>query len=495
MDNFLETANYKNSFRNHLEKLDNIYDLMALCGVYIFMENEKEPYDFQIFDADKYNRVSDALEEYCSAKKDRGKKRAFEELREFLSVFFNEEINAEKCFAIIYFIDDMIEPEPAGFFMGNSGITDYCSMNGQYYDKIRIIPKGRENFFSRKEAEIQDSYELPYRFLRERRKCPCSVLDRETLNYMIWDEERSKRFPFRVYHIPGKHVLSKHFQESGKLVFGIIPFTDKPIDEIFDIQYKRKIFEITGMKPGMEEHFKERYQAICKKCMDREIDFLIFPELFMTDDILESGFQAEKYGSPWLIINGSIWKELVNKTYLTDRKGKRILSYCKKEPFLYKGKYEEHLDRSKNREYAILDIEQFGRIGICICKDLVNEDVKMFHKQIGTNLLLVPSFSRSMDLASGAEELAKDFHCIVVVANACAALEGERDAAEKRPIGFVSLPAKYHTNRTEEIMMYYRDECMETCQKICMGKMISIDFEKLCEYPTCSSYTIEQSTL
>lgn len=109
---------------------------------------------------------------------------------------------------------------------------------------------------------------------------------------------------------------------------------------------------------------------------------------------------------------------------------------------------------------------------------------KKLHKYMGTNLLLVPSYSDSMDLQSGAGELSKDYHCIVVMANACTALRNKSGNRKKERVGFLSLPAKNQTDRAEVIEMYYKDGCRVNCKNGCMGKIISIDFEKAHQYPT-----------
>lgn len=108
----------------------------------------------------------------------------------------------------------------------------------------------------------------------------------------------------------------------------------------------------------------------------------------------------------------------------------------KKQPFTFEKdgeEYREYLDADKNKSFAILEIEQIGRIGIGICKDLINEEIKLFHKYIGTDILIVPAYTKSMDLQASAEELSKEYNCIVVVVNACSAIE---DGTEKSKSDF-----------------------------------------------------------
>ena len=141
-----------------------------------------------------------------------------------------------------------------------------------------------------------------------------------------------------------------------------------------------------------------------------------------------------------------------------------------------------------------MEIENFGRIGIAICKDLVNEKIKMFHKYIGTNLLFVPDYTESMDLQSAAGELSRDYKCIVIVANACSAIKKSNKHDKKERIGFISLPAKNNSDRTEGIITYYQDGCRKGCCDYCGGKLISIIFDRENAFEFGTSYMIEKSS-
>lgn len=476
----------------HLKDIDNMYDLMALCGKYILNIDKETPCDFSEFDDEMYDNVYDAIEAYCYARKDKGKKSAFAEFKSFIIDFLKREVNAEKCYAIVKYVDDLVEVEFTGHLLESSDVIEYSQLNKLYGDDVCIVPKVKDNFFLKKAAQMRSTDNTKYDFFRKARQCAGSILDKDTVNYIIWDKERIEKYPFIIYHCNKEHFITKHFLNADKLTFGIVPFTDRELNEIFDIKYGNKTFEIIGMKPLMEQKLKEKYKDIYERCEGKNIDFLIFPEMLMTESIMDSALKREGHGSPWLVVNGSIWKSLVNRAYVTDGKGEKIFGYCKKEPFVYRGIYTEHLDKSQNLEYAILDVEKFGRIGVAICKDLLNEDIKMFHKYMGTNLLLVPAYTESMDLQSAAGELSRDYNCIVVVANACSALKKNCQNGEGKRIGFISLPAKMNTDRKESINMYFQDKCVETCQKCCAGKIISIDFNRKNDLGI--SYMLEEST-
>ena len=179
---------------------------------------------------------------------------------------------------------------------------------------------------------------------------------------------------------------------------------------------------------------------------------------------------------------------------MTDGNLDEIFSYYKKEPYKHKinGKtYTEHLDLTKNKEFDLLEIPGIGRVGVCICKDLINENVKMFHRYFGTNLLIVPAYTSSNDLLSSAKNLAEEFNCIVVVANACSAIGNK----QKNCIGFLSLPAKKDTTRTSLVREYGNKDCAGECIRGCCGKLFSILFEKVEQYDGVISFKVIEDTL
>lgn len=478
-----------------LKNVNNIYDLLALCCSYIFNELENSTYMFALFNEDNYDNVYSAIENYVVTKGEKGHKEAIDKLSKFLINYFESGINIEKCYAVVYYIDELVEIELIGNLLEDKGIIKYSTLNKQYTDQVRIIPKLKETLITRSEEHYLAEEGGKYSYLRDSRVCSCSEIDAETNNYNIWDRKKICQYPLTIYHIEEKNSIAEHFYKRDKIVVGIVPLTKRKLEEIFDLAFEEKCFYIKGMKEDLEKELQRRYVEAYKKSRNTDIDFLIFPEMLMTESIFSSIFQNGKMGSPQFIVNGSIWKDNINKTIVTNSIGNKILSYCKKEPFIYKKNnvnYIEYLDRTKNREYAVLEIDNVGRIGICICKDLVNEDVKMFHKYINTDLLITPAYTKSMDLMSAAGELSKDYKCIVVVANACSALEERNRKEEKKRIGFISIPAKNGTERSEVMEFYYKDNCEMECKKNCVGKIINILFMDTKKYSGGIGIRIEE---
>lgn len=173
------------------------------------------------------------------------------------------------------------------------------------------------------------------------------------------------------------------------------------------------------------------------------------------------------------------------------RDGEELFSYCKKNPYKYEdegNEYTEWLDSKENREYSLLDIPSLGRVSVAICKDLWSEEIKLFHKMMKTNILIVPAFTASGDLESSARSLSEEYNCIVVLANSCSALSAPQ---REQKIGFVSLPAKRGSQRTFDVKYYKAGVCQKDCSKICKGQLITIEFTDFNKSNKISCYKIQ----
>lgn len=88
---------------------DNVFDLFALFSSYILEHFDKNPYEFYDFEDDNYNDVHDAVEKYVSDVGYKGHKCAVRSLKKTFIQLFNNEFNIEKCYAVVRYIDDLIE--------------------------------------------------------------------------------------------------------------------------------------------------------------------------------------------------------------------------------------------------------------------------------------------------------------------------------------------------------------------------------------------------
>lgn len=79
--------------------------------------------------------------------------------------------------------------------LGGNKIIKYSSINWQYKACVRIIPKMKWTFLDRGDLEFKSLSNSKYSLFRDRRECECSSLDKETLNYMIWDKVHLEKIP------------------------------------------------------------------------------------------------------------------------------------------------------------------------------------------------------------------------------------------------------------------------------------------------------------
>lgn len=129
-----------------------------------------------------------------------------------------------------------------GLIEGNH-IIKYAALNEQYQDCVKIIPPKLSTFLSRGDTWYRSTRDSQYSMLRDRRAFACSCLDRETSNYSIWDSELIEKYPFTIYRFDEKSSVARHFYGRDKFNFGIVPFTDKTLEQILDIQYREQRIE------------------------------------------------------------------------------------------------------------------------------------------------------------------------------------------------------------------------------------------------------------
>ena len=102
------------------------------------------------------------------------------------------------------------------------------------------------------------------------------------------NQEKIKKYPYTIYHFDEKSNMSKHFIDKEKISFGIVPFTNINLEDILKIKYEKSLFYIDKMYSESEEKLRNRYKDICERSKKRDIDFLIFPEMLLTEDMIFS---------------------------------------------------------------------------------------------------------------------------------------------------------------------------------------------------------------
>lgn len=466
----------------------DIYDLLALGCKYLLETMEMEYYDLWKFDDEKYNFVYDMIETYTSEIDDKGHKMAYSKLKQDICLWLKNGVSREQCQAIVKYIDELVDVEIKNHAIKRLGFWEYRTLNHSFTNDVRIIPKIKDTFLKDDVGKfiLKDPKNEKYPLFRDEGECYASFIDEVTHNYMIWDKKNVEKFPFTIIRPYEDSLLAKHFYHRNKVSIGIVPFTCRDLRDILNIHFEGDTFYIENMQQKANEELKERYRDIYIRSQDKDIDFLIYPEMLMSEDIIDSVLGGDiNQSGPKFIINGSVWSNYSNRAIITDLFGNRVFTYYKKCSFKYKDnekKYKERLDYTINKEFVILEMEGFGRIGVCICKDLTDENILMFHKLINTNILFVPAFSDSFQLKNDATTMASKYNCLTVFANSCAAYCKHWTQDDDYNIGFVAVPAKLGTTNDCYMEKYTAQKCYESCESKCSCKLFTIAFDEIKDY-------------
>ena len=457
----------------------NIYDLMALCFMYVW-EYDSEEQSWEVND-ETAEIIDGIMGTYLCFAENMGIKKAMNILKINLKEQLFNKFSFEYSLAIIYWIDDNIESD-----LGFSGLEEnrsyvYSSLNKCNTDKIKIVPTIYAKSLVGKFAEQKEG-ESEYTVLRKFEKTTFAYLSDNVNNYIIWDYSLLSRYDFDIVRLdPYTNSFIKRMKENKKINIAIYPTTKESLDKYFDMEYKGRSFYIKGVKDDtVEDELKERYKKIMEeyKGKSQKADFIVFPEMLMTACIRNEVFNEHQYDG--VLVCGSVWKDRKNVSSVLDRNKNEIFHYEKKNPFikeLEKREYKEGIERENiPKKYSVMEIEGVGRIGVCICKDLMDDGVFQFHSIMETTILLVPMYSQSLELQRDAKSYSMKRQGIVVAANSCSAMD---DTNNSRDIGFVSLPAKKNNTNEFFIHKYDNKSCIKDCKSSCCGKYVELDFNDI----------------
>ena len=504
----------------NLDYVSNIYDIMGICCLFVIKKMENSADSLRDFDVNpvkgKKERAKDLVRVYLADKK-LDEDNAIPNLVKGIKNFLYPETDVEKCYHIVKAIDELILPnsplsnENKGCLRDNN-TRQYKSLNKQFKDNIRIIPSSNDSFLNRGNAlYLERKTELlnflkgnsdntknsPKDLLRDRRTNNCSDIDFEFIHYNYLDNGFINKYEYEIHELDVADSKYSSFYYRNKVKIGLVPFSSVSLNEILDIHFNPGSFFVSGMKEEQEKVLKKRYCEAIMTCSDQDMDFLVFPEMLLTDQIIDTPCQSEN--NPRILVNGSIWKNSSNRSVVKNSNHENLFTYFKKKPYIHKkeGKrYVEKLNRSLNKTYHILEIPTYGRVGIGICADLLSEDFLNFQEIMQVNLLIIPACSNSSDLLSKAEYLAGDYHCIVVILNTCAVFtrDNENTVPEKE-VAYVVMPSKDGNSRGHLRINFDNCQCQNTCKDKCGIKVVTINFERTKDSNGTLSYEYAMETL
>lgn len=177
-------------------------------------------------------------------------------------------------------------------------------------------------------------------------------------------------------------------------------------------------------------------------------DLILFPEMHLTTKLLDQipdmirSLSIERQS---LIMVGTLSNETSNTAYLFDNYGNLVLKQKKYGQLLLKDENNLNISYVERREWndsedvlmALLDINDYGRLSIFICKDLFESTKKETLINCSVDYLLMPSYSESNSISDYLKDLARS-RVISIFVNSYNALL-KKDNSEKI-LGKVMLP-------------------------------------------------------
>lgn len=95
-------------------------------------------------------------------------------------------------------------------------------------------------------------------------------------------------------------------------------------------------------------------------------------------------------------------------------------------------------------------------------------------KILNVDILIIVSYSPSLDMKSASEELAKSCRCISVMCNSCSSIS---NGGGYKRIGYIVIPVKQETYREYHTEFYTNEHCSRC--KICTGHRLNIKYDEI----------------
>lgn len=492
------TKDICDKFRKYLDEADRIYDIMAasyklLCPFEPAMIRSKDEYLIEIVScyaerADDFFSYFDLVAKLRSWI-DTQRKEKPEEIK--CRLFFLIRLISEKCAKSVYL------PHVDLY-------TRYSSLNTLLAEEIVILPRFESTpmkMISDKIAEESGGYGF------YGRNYASSVDISGYINNFIIIRANGNIRP--IMNIPRDYVLLKNDLETKnyQLKIGLFPLSDRYIGEIFwmNESTQNHLFDVVKPLGDYGQLLLERCKKALMICKDHEVDIVVFPEMLLTNSVqneircfLRGSRNPEKF--PRFIWLGTTWSKRTNKCSVIDRYGNIVFEQNKYVPYEYKTEMNDGTkvaireDLSHNDYWNVnfIDIPGLFRIATAICRDISSDYLTAFLKEVYSDMVIIPAFSRSNRLTKRKIETLVLDRIIVVVCNACSALKDYKNAAnlkqgENLPFCYICLPAKEPDDNAVAYHKVKIDERCQECMQYCPGHMFSISFSECVQRETCYS--------
>lgn len=450
-----------------IKNLTNIFDIMAIAYNQI-----KEKYTPKFRDSYIVTDYGDIFKIFALYWENKNDCILLQHLGDILSE--DEEINDRQCYAIIEAID--LIPYTYQVSSGSLGLFREIDKLNPTTENVIIYPRPHSSIIDvydrafKKYDEENGEKDESKRGLRDKKDYKYSI--RENIkNYDIIEVNELHSYIPILHTYADNGRLLNNFRTREALKIALVPFIGDKLDKLLDLRESINSFWIEGAKDGSKETIIHRYTSILKNVLEEDVDFIIFPEMILINEavpyIIEEIDKCQNNKSQ-LVFAGTLWENDENKCYVFDKTSRLIFEQHKQKPFKYKRKKEERLN-CLDKRINIIDIDGLGRIFTFICKDIDDEELIELPKKLHADIVILPSYTKSMDLQSNPEVLAARFQCITIMSNSCSAINGNEN---DNTIGFSCFPAKKRTRRISKVA-YYSQQC-KNCNNMCNYQILTI---------------------
>lgn len=455
-----------------------------MLACYKQIRDESIKTHFNNYDPTKYNNVASVIFQYVEEAELSIIAAMTNLIKNIENLYLKKTFGFEEFYTIIQSIDSRCSYNEKKMFQKEVNVYEGINISKDYGLSIFPILKNTAlGVFNESLIQYEKSAGKRQKGLRKREKLNNDRINDYLDNYAIVKDE-----PYKIilYTLNECFNFFKNSNDINTFSVNVIPVLNFSTEKIF--KFRENTIDIETVNDEYKSQVVEIYKSILKK--NNQNDLIIFPELFLTGMDLNEIYDLIKnttYDYSKIFVLGSRSEQGSNKCIVVTSNGTVLFEQHKKTPYTKEGKFEnlENSDQIIN----IIDILPVGRIGIVICKDILNSDIKNYFKILNVDIIIVVSYSPSLNMKSASEELAKANWCITIMCNSCSAINEEQNYNKR--IGYITLPAKKDTY-SDYYTEFYTNERCNKC-KDCEGHSINIIYNEVRLYNDKLSIKIEKA--
>lgn len=475
-----------NDFVEYLNRVICIEDIVVLAYASIY--NDFSATKINKYRPENHKEIQEYISMYFELKTYNSS--AINLLKENLkNLNFKKVFSFEDYYCIIETIDSNYEYTPCVPTSNFNTFKVYSSLS-KIYDEpyVFLIPKVKKSYTSIfNDTLIKEEKHLGNKKTGFREKKP---YDRNNINAYLnnlsllhMNDILNRKL---IVHEYNKNYYNNFYQkilDKKTIEIVTVPLTNKKIQDILEIEEDEQNFWINGMIEEHEAMILDTYLSIIKLYNDSNVDFIIFPEMFLTENILkqiQEHLKVNDNNKMQIYILGTIWSGFSNKVIVMTSDGEYIFSQYKTVPFdTPSHKAEKLIQKETPYKIHLIDFPDLARVNTFICREIEDDALMTIPKKLESNIVFTPTFSASLDMKTCPMHLASNYHCLTIISNACSARYNLDVVKKHKAIGFICQPCKKDTESSYKIIDYNFNEHCINCKDKCTGFKISIKFGEL----------------